>query len=100
MEMKMKHTPGPWVIMDGDYFEEDKVITTKARMEQHEVCIAQVSTEWDGTIGLEQQANARLILAAPLLLKALKYARRVVNASECDIAYIDSTIAAATGEQA
>ena len=34
--------------------------------------------------------------AAPDLLEALKYARRMVNASECDIAFIDSVIAKAT----
>ena len=33
---------------------------------------------------------------APDLLEALKYARRMVNASECDIAFIDSVIAKAT----
>ena len=33
---------------------------------------------------------------APDLLEALKYARRMVNASECDIAFIDSAIAKAT----
>lgn len=31
------------------------------------------------------------------LLEALKYARRMVNASECDIAYIDAAIANAGG---
>jgi hypothetical protein len=34
--------------------------------------------------------------AAPDLLAALKYARRNVNASECDIGFIDAAIAKAT----
>jgi hypothetical protein len=33
------------------------------------------------------------------LLEALKYARRMVRASECDIAFIDAAIAKATGEK-
>ena len=42
--------------------------------------------------------NLRLLLAAPELLAALKYARRMVKASECDIAFIDAAIQQATGE--
>ena len=48
-------------------------------------------------IGQRDFDNARLIAAAHQLLAALKYARRMVNASKCDIAFIDAAIAKATG---
>ncbi|MES2950254.1 MAG: hypothetical protein V4858_17055 [Pseudomonadota bacterium] len=44
-------------------------------------------------------ADCVLCAAAPELLEALKYARRMVKALECDIAFIDAAIAKATGGQ-
>jgi hypothetical protein len=49
-----------------------------------------------GLIETELLANARLMQASPDLLEALKYARRMVKASECDIAFIDAAIAKAS----
>ena len=71
-----KHTPGPWII-DGNGIK-----TSISAGSKH---IAMVNY-WhvggaDDVIGEEHEANARLIAAAPDLLKAL---HRIVDAEEID----------------
>ena len=66
-----KHTPGPWIIREGDFGESEFVITTEARQELGIVSICEINVYFDGDIGAEQKANARLIAAAPELLAAL-----------------------------
>jgi hypothetical protein len=56
-----KHTPGPWK------FEKE---TSTIRSEPANNWLATMDS-WDGTINNE--ANARLIAAAPKLLEALEY---------------------------
>lgn len=67
--MSAKHTPGPWRLIDetGD----ELAITTDDRMDCNCVEIVAVAIGWDEPLESEQQANARLIAAAPELLEAL-----------------------------
>lgn len=69
---KAKHTPGPWVLIDGDRFEDEKVITTQSRINESMCCICEMDVDFDGPHGEEQEANASLIAAAPDLLEALQ----------------------------
>lgn len=66
-----KHTQGPWIVVEGGPLEGDTVITTQSRIAGDIVPIVDMDTEWEGEIGIEQQANAKLIAAAPQLLEAL-----------------------------
>ena len=88
----IKHTPGPW------HFEEMPGGI-------YEICIASGAwllecrsasnpTEEERQI---DEANMRLASAAPELLEALKYARRMMK-SDSDFEFIDASIAKATGE--
>lgn len=63
------HTPGPWLISKPGAFS-DTEITAPSRDDK--VSIAELDTEFVGPIGEEQEANARLIAAAPEMLAALK----------------------------
>jgi len=72
-EMEMKHTPGPWKVVDGDshngYPHEPS---------EYEYCVIPVSTAprpnniiasfWDCEWGYEAKANANLIATSPALL--------------------------------
>lgn len=61
--MTARHTPGPWVALD-----IGEIVT-----ENLEICIATINGADTSTVA-EDEANARLIAAAPLLLKALQEA--------------------------
>lgn len=69
--MEVKHTPGPWVVQDGDRFSMEMVITSQRRIEESMAPICEMDVDYDGEHGEEQHANARLIAAAPELLAAL-----------------------------
>lgn len=71
--MSNKHTPGPWL-----FDSEADEITCKKR--DGMAAIATVETGWAEPFESEQQANARLIAAAPDLLMAPKTARRELAA--------------------
>lgn len=64
----VKHTPGPWFEQTG--FADDVEITADSR--QGMVAICAMDLDFTGHIGVEQEANARLIAAAPDLLEALE----------------------------
>lgn len=66
-----KHTPGPWMLTEGDRFDKEMVITTQHRLDESIGCICEMDVYFTGQIGIEQEANARLIAAAPELLIAL-----------------------------
>ena len=91
-----KHTPGPWL-----YDDESEVISTDARLEGSKAEIAEVVTSYYGPFAAEQQANARLIAAAPDLLEALREADKCMSGlydgSEVQ-ARIRAAIAKATGK--
>jgi hypothetical protein len=63
-----KHTPGPWIFIEGGPLEGDTVITTQDRMNGDIIPIVDMDTDYEGEIGIEQEANAKLIAAAPELL--------------------------------
>jgi len=58
--MNTKHTPGPWSINRYDTYDKDIVIREPG-----------VRVDFDDVDQDEQEANARLIAAAPELLEAL-----------------------------
>jgi hypothetical protein len=102
--MTTKHTPGPWYVGSGTY--EGRNIYSVASVTDDEGFTYQpivASVEDDGIKCWS--ANARLIAAAPDLLRYLKEARRTLEmwkdvapaVSLC--ADIDAAIARATGEQ-
>ena len=66
-----KHTPGPWVLVDGEWSEKEKVITTQSRLNESMVGICEMDVDFCGPHGDQQEANARLISAAPDLFHAL-----------------------------
>jgi hypothetical protein len=68
----MKHTPGPWIFIEGGPLEGDTVITTQDRMNGDIIPIVDMDTDYEGEIGIEQEANAKLIAAAPELIEALR----------------------------
>jgi hypothetical protein len=71
----MKHTSGPWIVIEGGPLEGDTVITTQERIAGDIIPIVDMDTDYEGEIGIEQQANAKLIAAAPEMLNALKLAK-------------------------
>ncbi|WP_199265739.1 hypothetical protein [Alcaligenes faecalis] len=97
--MKHKHTPGPW----GNHLVDDTVVVIPRRPLPQQVSVLGHSEVADG----EDYANARLIAAAPELLKCLielEEAARQVQAKEMDRHSIDverrnarAAIAKATG---
>ncbi len=48
--------------------------------------------------GEDAEAKARLISAAPDLLAVAKYARRFLNPSDYDVAFVDAAISKAEGK--
>lgn len=73
----MKHTPGPWVVI-----EKTTSVGKCFRVGPHEIvtenhggiCLYDDRTQLNPHSAGEQEANARLIAAAPDLLKALEEA--------------------------
>jgi len=64
------HTRGPWIAVDGGVLEGDLLITTQDRLDNGLVPIVEIETDWEGAFGIEQEANAKLIEAAPDLYEA------------------------------
>ena len=99
--MTTQHTPGPWHVGigngDGSIFPE----VGRTRLEDGGTTlypIAQVNRGWNA---VEDDANARLIAAAPDLLAALRFAESALDAysggESADLAVIRAAIAKATG---
>ena len=77
-----QHTPGPWMLTEGDRFDKEMVITTQYRLDESIGCICEMDVYFTGQIGIEQEANARLIAAAPELLEALQNMLGLTEASD------------------
>ncbi|MEZ2220728.1 hypothetical protein [Rhizobium sp. RCC_161_2] len=102
-----KHTPGPWEVEDPMGAEIGFSIV-QAGLKTYEwefIAMACQSTAGDERMGRqrfispkEQEANARLIAAAPELLECLKDARRLLSDQVAiDLVYLDEVIAKAEG---
>ena len=78
----IKHTPGPWHVSNG----------VQIRSAKHQICKV-----WMMRNG-EDNANARLIAAAPDMLAALKDCREALRRSGAagELAVVDAAIAKAT----
>jgi hypothetical protein len=88
----LKHTPEPWIIEENDN-DTEWIRFPDYYIDSGEVNIAQL-------FDTENDANARLIAAAPDMLKALiKYREYIPDTFEMEsgIAYVDSIIESATG---
>lgn len=72
MKSEPGFTPGPWIVADGWPGEMEKKITTDDRDDSATVAICQMDVDFIGPIGEEQEANARLIAAAPELYAAVE----------------------------
>ena len=106
-EKPVAHTPAPWNLEDEGY-EERLVVTgdsgakpiacvyTSFYSPEHDVDAEEIERDEE-----EYAANARLIVAAPELLEALKHALERLNEirhdySDTDFAMINSAISKAT----
>jgi len=104
MSNTTKHTPGPWKFCIAFEPERGEVPPDYSG---HGFCDnpAIYGAEDTFIVGCDEYDvfdnpdDTRLILAAPELLEALKYARRFLNQNDHDVAYVDAAIAKATGEQ-
>lgn len=91
--MKTKHTQGSWVA--------DGLMVTLAISETFPRIVKIAYAMAENMAPSERLANAALIAAAPDLLAALQFARRILGANECGtddvLAPIDDAIAKAKG---
>ena len=76
----VQHTPGPWVAAEEDW--HGLPITAADREGMVHICM--VPTGFREPFEIEQQANARLIAAAPDMLAALREAERILSGLEID----------------
>lgn len=98
--MVNKHTPGPWLLNHNTNWKTNPFSVTVRKYGVHSTTVANIPTRM--TIPpQEQQANARLIAAAPDLLEALQaiigHDAHLLNHWRVETAR--AAIAKATGEQ-
>ena len=67
-----KHTPAPWVDDLADHDAPCQHINIRAEKHRHPVCKIWIDDAPVHDFNAEQEANARLIKASPLLLTALR----------------------------
>lgn len=81
-----KHTPGPWAFNRWDQFGDTRFYVAQAEVAPYTPNYSDVSTLIAETVSIEyvriQEANARLIAAAPDLLKALKECRNAIQGGQ------------------
>jgi hypothetical protein len=66
-------TPGPWIAVDNrDGFGGEIIITTQERIDNSRVAICEIDEDFTEPFGREQRSNKHLIIAAPVMLDALK----------------------------
>jgi len=117
-----KHTPGPWKFSRWDQFGDARFYISQEEGAPYTPNYSDVATIIAETPSGErvqiQEANARLIAAAPDLLKALKECRNAIQGGQplepydsrgagyqqqfgaAFLDYLNAAIAKATGEQA
>jgi hypothetical protein len=84
----MKHTPGPWKI-DGKW-----IVRGNNHTDDHYYLICEVS----GEKGIDNDANLKLIAAAPELLDELQKAHRFLRKNGYPMDSINMAISKAEGE--
>lgn len=91
-----QHTPGPW-FLEGNWSGQG--VGPLGGWVSSNPPAGMPVFELGPVVGerAEIVANARLIAAAPDLLKALEYARRFVKPADVDTDFIDAAIAKARG---
>ncbi|MGX1587300.1 hypothetical protein [Brevundimonas diminuta] len=85
----VKHTPGPWFGQAG--FSDDVEITAESR--EGMVAICSMELGFTGRIGVEQEANARLIALSPDMFDY------ILSSAQNGCATAQQIIARARGEQ-
>ena len=93
--MTTKHTPGDWYVT-GEMTRYINVRIGGGLIQEVASC---GPTEADGGYGSQQEANARLIAAAPDLLEALRGVLRIADRKTDEFDAARAAIAKATGEQ-
>jgi hypothetical protein len=78
-----KHSPGPWV-MSGPLGPKEKIIDTSFWVSADTTLHLYVAPCADGFVFGENEANARLISAAPDLLSACQSALAMLNDPDAD----------------
>lgn len=87
---KTKHTPGPWAYSVTEISGTSEPVITK--------CTINAQNETVVTLTGSQEANARLIAAAPELLAACIHARKMIDPKyKALITELGNVIAKATG---
>lgn len=86
-----KLSPAPWILERLSRPDEDDGSTPIFGV-SHQQTVCDETT----VCNLSNEADARLIAAAPELLEALRYVRRFVGPKDVDTAWVDSIIAKAT----
>ena len=69
---KAEFTKGEWFADKGDL-----ITTTYRSVENNMIPICEVEVEFDGAVGVEQKANARLISKAPAMYNKLEELQRL-----------------------
>jgi hypothetical protein len=91
-----KFTPGPWVLIEGE-FDSEVEVTTDIRQENSKGNICGMDIYFDGSHGVEQPANAHLIASAPEMYEILEFISE--NPSETNVIAIRKILAKARGEK-
>jgi hypothetical protein len=97
------HSPGEWKIFPAEADKDYLRIRGTRLGGRYKIANVHAPTYVSSLPGLlerdqaESEANARLIVCAPELLDALRYARRWLKPIDHDVEFIDAVIARATG---
>lgn len=97
--MSAKHTPGPWTTDHKDHDAPHQDIKIKAG-NHHTICTVWIDDAPVRDFNAMQEANARLIAAAPELLETLEYLARRPTQSNQWLDEVLEVIAKATGQDA
>ena len=98
-----KFTKGKWFLIYGDQGGNKTKITTTARVDTCTVSICNIDAYFNGPVGVEQKANAHLMVAAPEMYELLDEVSHVLGhelnpTSKTYIKAIKKLLAKARGE--